>query len=109
MNSEPDTESVFAEQSPQSPVIENSSNKNKGCRRPLLAVFFVVPMTTLSPNRTRKEPADWINWLGWSGVSMVQRDFPGNGLKMLGQCLSTEAASKKGFISNVDRFLLREA
>ncbi|KAH8786524.1 hypothetical protein BGZ57DRAFT_851534 [Hyaloscypha finlandica] len=91
----------------QSPIIENSLNENKGCRRALLAVFFVVPMATVSPNRTGKEAAYWINWLGWSGFNGA-KGFSRDELKMLGQCLSTEAASKKGFISNeIDFFSVK--
>jgi hypothetical protein len=66
-------------------------------------------MATLSLKRTGRKAADWINLAGLEWVGVVQRIFQGTELKMLGECLSTDAASKKGFISNVDRCLLREA
>jgi hypothetical protein len=50
-----------------------------------------------------------IGSIGWAGVGFHgAKEFPGNGLEMLGQCLSTEAASKKGFISNeIDFFSVK--
>jgi hypothetical protein len=64
-------------------------------------------MTTLSPNRTRKEAADWINWLGWSGFNGA-KGFSREWIGDAGTVSIDRGSLEKGFVSNeIDFFSVK--
>jgi len=108
MNNEPDTESVFANKAFSIPHNQKILEQKQRLSRP-------APRSVLcrsndnSISEPYKEGRLLIGSIGWAGVGFHgAKGFSRDELRCWDVSID-RGPSKKGFISNVDRFLLREA